>query len=67
MIVLENTNGGAVAAAITNERHRMGSPATGMVMTLLIISDEQHLGDVAEAARQAAREHPMRILMLVAV
>ena len=34
MIRLEDTSGGAVSAAIAAERHRMGSPTTGMVLTL---------------------------------
>ena len=32
----------AVAAAIAKERHRMGSAATGMVLTLLILTDEEY-------------------------
>lgn len=62
---LENTNGNAVAAAIAHERHRMGSPATGMVLTLLVIADEANVADALDAATGAAREHPMRILVLV--
>ena len=65
MIKLENTNGNEVAAAIARERHRMGSPTTGMVLTLLVVTEEEHANDAIEAASGAAREHPMRILVLI--
>lgn len=65
MIRLENTSGGEIAAAIASERHRMGSPATGMVLTLLILSDEEAQADSTAAAVGAARQHPMRIVTLI--
>ena len=65
MIRLDNTTGGDVAAAIAEERHRMGSPATGMVLTLLIVADEETQADATAAAAFASQEHPMRILVLV--
>ena len=65
MIRLEDTSGSAVSAAIAAERHRMGSPATGMVLTLLILADEEHQADATAAAVSAALQHPMRIVTLV--
>lgn len=65
MIRLDDTSGGAVAAAIAEERHRNGSPATGMVLTLLIISDEEFQADATSGAVAAARQHPMRIVTLI--
>lgn len=65
MIRLEDTSGSAVAAAIAAERHRQGSPATGMVLTLLIIADEEYQADATSAAVAAARQHPMRIVTLI--
>ena len=65
MIRLDDTSGGAVAAAIAAERHRSGSPATGMVLTLLIMSDEEFESDATSGAIAAAREHPMRIVTLI--
>ncbi|HAN71161.1 MAG TPA: oxidoreductase [Actinobacteria bacterium] len=65
MIRLDDTSGGAVAAAIAAERHRNGSPATGMVLTLLILSDEEYQADATSGAVAAARQHPMRIVTLV--
>jgi len=65
MIRLEDTSGGAVASAIAGERHRMGSGATGMVLTLLILTDEEYQADATAAAVSAARQHPMRIVTLI--
>ena len=65
MIRLEDTSGHDIAAAIAHERHRMGSPTTGMVLTLLILTDETYQADATAAAVASAREHPMRILTLV--
>ncbi len=65
MITLENTTANAVAAAISDERRAMGSPTVGMVLTLLVLTDELHQADALAAASQAAREHPMRIIALI--
>jgi glucose-6-phosphate dehydrogenase assembly protein OpcA len=65
MIRLEETSGGAVAAAINAERRRIGSPATGMVLTLLILADEDTQADATDAAVATARQHPMRIITLI--
>ena len=65
MITLTNTQANKVAAAINDERHRMGSPAVGMVLTLLVITDEQSQSDALAAASEAAREHPMRVIGLI--
>ena len=65
MIRLENTSGGAVAAAIHQERHRLGAPTSGMVLTLLIMADEETQADATDGAVTAARQHPMRILTLI--
>jgi glucose-6-phosphate dehydrogenase assembly protein OpcA len=65
MIRLEDTSGGEIARAIAEERHRMGSPATGMVLTMLIVTDEEYASDATEAAVLSARQHPMRILTLI--
>lgn len=66
MINLENTSANAVASAISTERKRMGSPTVGMVLTLLVLTDELNQSDALQAASQAAREHPMRIIGLIA-
>jgi len=65
MIRLEDTSGSQIAGAITAERHRMGSPTTGMVLTLLILADESCQSDATLAAIAAARLHPMRVVTLI--
>jgi glucose-6-phosphate dehydrogenase assembly protein OpcA len=65
MIRLEKTSGGAVASAIQEERHRLGAPTSGMVLTLLIMADEETQADATDGALTAARQHPMRILTLI--
>lgn len=65
MIRLDHTSGGAIAAAIANERHRMGASAVGMVLSLLILTDEESQADATAGAVAAARQHPMRIITLI--
>jgi glucose-6-phosphate dehydrogenase assembly protein OpcA len=65
MIRLDDTSGSEVAAAISAERHRMGAAATGMVLSLLIMTDEEYQADATAAAVAAARQHPMRIVTLI--
>lgn len=65
MINLRDTNSNAVANAINEERHQMGSATVGMVLNLLVITDELNQSDALGAASQAAREHPMRIIGLI--
>ncbi|MCX6424451.1 MAG: glucose-6-phosphate dehydrogenase assembly protein OpcA [Actinobacteria bacterium] len=65
MIRLEDTSGGAVAATINQERNRLGSSPTGMVLTLLIMATEETQADATAAAVAAARLHPMRIITMV--
>ena len=65
MITLENTQANEVAAAISEERRRSGSPTVGMVLTLLILTDENHQSEALTAATLAAREHPMRVIALI--
>jgi len=62
---IENTNSSAVNAAISSERHRLGASATGMVLTLVIVTDEQHQSEAARAATYSANQHPCRILVVI--
>ncbi|TAK69592.1 MAG: oxidoreductase [Actinomycetota bacterium] len=64
-IRLDDTTAGAVQSAIQRERQRLGATATGMVLTLLIVADEDSQADAMATAVASAREHPMRILGLV--
>jgi len=65
MIELVDTNASQIAAAFVRNRTRAGSPAMGMVMTLVVVVDEEHAHDALQAARQASHEHPARVLAVI--
>jgi glucose-6-phosphate dehydrogenase assembly protein OpcA len=64
-IELMATNASKVAAALLAERRKAGSPAMGMVLTLVVVADEGDHYDALKAARQVSREHPSRILGVI--
>ena len=65
MIELTDTNSAAIAAELVRARKRAGSPAMGMVMTLVIVVDEDQSHDAMESARAASQEHPARVLGVI--
>jgi glucose-6-phosphate dehydrogenase assembly protein OpcA len=64
-IDLTDTTTGAIHDALTEARRRMGGPASGMVLTLIIVTDEAEQYDAVRAASHAGREHPSRILAVI--
>ena len=62
MIELTDTNSAAIAAEFVRARPKAGSPAMGMVMTLVIVVAEEDAEDAMDAARPASHEHPARVL-----
>jgi glucose-6-phosphate dehydrogenase assembly protein OpcA len=64
-IDLTDTNTGAIHEALTQARRRMGGPASGMVLTLIIVTNEEDQYDAVRAAAQAGREHPSRVLAVI--
>lgn len=65
MIELTDTTSADIAAEFVRARIRAGSPAMGMVMTLIIVVDEDAASDAMEVARLASREHPARVLGVI--
>ncbi|WP_151082407.1 glucose-6-phosphate dehydrogenase assembly protein OpcA [Nocardioides cynanchi] len=65
MIELIDTNASGIAAEFVAARVRAGSPAMGMVMTLVIVVDEDGAPDAMRVARQASHEHPARVLGVI--
>jgi glucose-6-phosphate dehydrogenase assembly protein OpcA len=65
MIELTDTNSSAIAAEFVRARTRAGSPAMGMVMTLVIVVDEDDAEGAMRAARAASHEHPARVLGVI--
>ncbi|GAB2452940.1 glucose-6-phosphate dehydrogenase assembly protein OpcA [Nocardioides hungaricus] len=65
MIELTDTNSAEIAAELQRARVRAGSPAMGMVMTLVIVVDEDDAETAMRAARAASHEHPSRVLGVI--
>lgn len=64
-IDLADTTTGRIQEALRQARHLMGGPAVGMVLTLVIVTDESAQYDAARAATEAAREHPCRVIIVI--
>jgi glucose-6-phosphate dehydrogenase assembly protein OpcA len=64
-IDLTDTTTGAIDQALTEARRRLGGMTLGMVLTLIIVTDEAAQYDAIRAANQAAREHPCRVLCVI--
>jgi glucose-6-phosphate dehydrogenase assembly protein OpcA len=65
IIDLANTSTRKIQDALTATRHRMGGPATGKVLTLIVVTDEAAQYDAIRASAEVAREHPCRILGVI--
>jgi glucose-6-phosphate dehydrogenase assembly protein OpcA len=65
MIELTDTNASEIAAEFVRGRTRAGSPAMGMVMTLIVVVDEDDAETAMDAAKQASHEHPARVLGVI--
>src|ERR1700728_3219824 len=65
-IDLTDTTTGAILGALSQARRRLGGPASGMVLTLIIVTDESSQYDAVRAANHAGREHPSRVLAVIA-
>jgi glucose-6-phosphate dehydrogenase assembly protein OpcA len=64
-IDLTDTTTGAILEALRQARLRLGGQASGMVLTLVIVTDEASQYDAVRAASTAGREHPCRILVII--
>ena len=64
-IDLTDTRTGAIREALTRERKRLGGQTTGMVLNLIIVTDEAGQYDAVRAAGEAGREHPCRIIGVI--
>ena len=64
-IDLTDTTTGAIHDALTQARRRLGGPASGMVLTMIIVTNEEAQYDAVRAAAQAGREHPSRVLAVI--
>jgi len=65
MIALTDTDSAGIAAEFVRARTRAGSPAMGMVLTMVIVVDEDKADKAMEMAREASHEHPARVLGVI--
>ncbi len=65
MIALTDTDSAGIAAEFMRARSRAGSPAMGMVLTMVVVADEDDADRAMEMAREASHEHPARVLGVI--
>ncbi|MFH8569814.1 glucose-6-phosphate dehydrogenase assembly protein OpcA [Streptomyces sp. NPDC017993] len=64
-IDLTETTASKINKALVEGRRAVGTPAIGMVLTLVIVTDEENAYDALKAANEASREHPSRTLVVI--
>jgi glucose-6-phosphate dehydrogenase assembly protein OpcA len=64
-IDLTDTTSSKINAALIDARRAIGTATVGMVLTLVIVTDEGSAYDALKAASDASREHPSRILAVI--
>ncbi|MEI8411965.1 MULTISPECIES: glucose-6-phosphate dehydrogenase assembly protein OpcA [unclassified Kribbella] len=65
IIDLTGTTSSEIASALLRARRNAGSPAMGMVGTIVVVVDEASHHDAMKAANEAGREHPSRVLVAI--
>ncbi|MFE9614295.1 glucose-6-phosphate dehydrogenase assembly protein OpcA [Streptomyces sp. NPDC006012] len=64
-IDLTDTTASKINKALVQGRRAIGTPAVGMVLTMVIVTDEENAYDSIKAAEDASREHPSRTLVVI--
>lgn len=64
-IDLPSTTSAEIAKAMVTARFAAGSPAMDMVLTLLVVTNHQRVGEDLQTAAVLSREHPARIIGVV--
>ncbi|NHB83923.1 hypothetical protein G7085_02500 [Tessaracoccus sp. HDW20] len=59
---LKNTTARAISAALIDAHRGVGN-ATGLVLTLVIVTSESRFEEVLEAAKASATAHPSRVIV----
>lgn len=62
---LNDTSAGRIAAEFVRARRQAGSPAMGMVMTMVVVVPEDGAQEAMDLANRASHEHPARVLGLI--
>ncbi|MDT0566966.1 glucose-6-phosphate dehydrogenase assembly protein OpcA [Streptomyces sp. DSM 3412] len=64
-IDLTDTTASKINKALVQGRRAIGTPAVGMVLTMVIVTDEENAYDSIKAAEEASHEHPSRTLVVI--
>ncbi|MEU6342623.1 glucose-6-phosphate dehydrogenase assembly protein OpcA [Streptomyces sp. NPDC046977] len=64
-IDLTDTTASRINKALVRARRAIGSPAVGVVLTMVVVTDEENAHDALKAAERASQEHPSRVLVVV--
>ncbi|MFJ4682219.1 glucose-6-phosphate dehydrogenase assembly protein OpcA [Streptomyces sp. NPDC088789] len=64
-IDLTDTTASKINKALVEGRRAIGTPAVGMVLTMVIVTDEENAYDAIKAAEEASHEHPSRTLVVI--
>ncbi|MFD4570949.1 glucose-6-phosphate dehydrogenase assembly protein OpcA [Streptomyces sp. NPDC058417] len=64
-IDLTDTTASKINKALVQGRRAIGTPAVGMVLTMVIVTDEENAYDAIRAAEEASHEHPSRTLVVI--
>ncbi|WP_345124313.1 glucose-6-phosphate dehydrogenase assembly protein OpcA, partial [Streptomyces chiangmaiensis] len=64
-IDLTDTTSSQINKALVRGRRALGTPAVGMVLTMIIVTDEENAYDSLRAAEEASHEHPSRTLVVI--
>ncbi|MGW0840468.1 glucose-6-phosphate dehydrogenase assembly protein OpcA [Streptomyces sp. NPDC002787] len=62
---LTDTTASKINKALVQGRRAIGTPAVGMVLTMVIVTDEENAYDSIKAAEEASHEHPSRTLVVI--
>jgi len=66
IVDLPDTTTAAISARLVRLRADTGSMALSRVLTLLVVVDEAHADAAIETANDASRQHPCRIIVVIA-
>jgi glucose-6-phosphate dehydrogenase assembly protein OpcA len=64
-IDLTDTTASKINKALVQGRRAIGTPAVGMVLTMVIVTNEENAYDSLKAAEEASHEHPSRTLVVI--
>ena len=62
---LLNTNSSKIAQSMVRARRAAGSPAMDMVLTLVVITDEDGVAETLRTATTMSKEHPSRVIGVI--